>query len=91
MERSTDIWRFNTNKMERGLHTATQYRKLHRRTTRSSGTTYEGSFAAILNGRSAQTAGGVRFKANMLATSSDTNQLQLFKLDHFKLEIFKSI
>ena len=62
MERSTDIWRFNTNKMERGLHTATQYRKLHRRTTRSSGTTYEGSFAAILNGRSAQTAGGVGFK-----------------------------
>ena len=37
MERSTDIWRFNTNKMERGLHTATQYRTLHRRTTRSSG------------------------------------------------------
>ena len=80
MERSTDIWRFNTNKMERGLHTATQYRKLHRRTT-----TYDGSFAAILNGRSAQTAGGVGFKAKMLATSSDTNQLQLFKLDHFKL------
>ena len=70
MERSTDIWRFNTNKMERGLHTATQYRKLLRRTTRSSGTTYEGSYAAILNGRSAQTAGGVGFKAKMLATSA---------------------
>ena len=30
-------------------------------------------------------------KAKMQAISSDTHQLQLFKLHHFKLEIFKSI
>ena len=31
------------------------------------------------------------FKAKILEISSDTHQLQLIKLHHFKLEIFKSI
>ena len=32
-----------------------------------------------------------QLKANIYAISSDTHQLQLIKLHHFKLEIFKSI
>ena len=34
---------------------------------------------------------GMNIKAKMLEISSDTHQLQLIKLHHFKLERFKSI